>query len=128
MVNGSGFVFQGFVDIPDGIKLYEGDSKKVIEYDEPSTPIFFGLTQIPQFNVMCGFHKPSVKLWDIDDFIKKRQLKETSDPLTHTLPREIFSFYVDSSNCPNFGLKWYIADAALADPVQGVLNVCFIDG
>ncbi len=116
-----------FVDIPEGIKLYEGNSKKKIEYDEPSTPNYYGLTQIPQFNAMYGYYKPSVKMWDIDDYIKKRQMKETSEPLTHTLLHEVFSFYVDSATCPNFGLKWYIADAALAEPVTGELNVSFVE-
>ena len=116
-----------FVDIPEGVKLYEGNSKKKIEYDEPSTPNYFGLTQIPQFNLMGGYYKPRVEMWDINDFIRKKQIKETSEPLTHTLLHEVFSFYVDSATCPNFGLKWYIADAALADPVIGELNVSFVE-
>jgi rRNA-processing protein FCF1 len=116
-----------FVDIPEGIKLYEENSKKKIEYDEPSTPNYSGITPIPQFNSMYGYYKPSIKMWDSDDYIKKRQLKETSEPLTHTLLREVFSFYVDSATCPNFGLKWYIADAALVDPILGELNVSFVE-
>ena len=116
-----------FVDIPEGIKLFEANSKKTIEYEEPSPPNYLGLSQIPQFNVMYGYYKPKVKMWDVDNYIKKGQIKEISEPLTHTLQRELFTFYVDSSTCPNFGLKWYIADAALADPVTGKLNVSFVE-
>lgn len=116
-----------FVEIPNGVKLYESSSNKKIEYDEPSTPNYYGLTQIPSFNVMYGYYKPSVTMWDVDDYIKKRQLKETVEPLTHTLQHEVFSFYVDSATCPNFNMKWYIADAALPDPVQGILNVSFTE-
>ena len=116
-----------FVDIPEGIKLFGANSKKKIEYEEPSTPNYFGLSQIPQFNVMYGYYKPNVKMWDVGDYIRKGQIKETSEPLTHTLRRELFTFYVDSSTCPNFGLKWYIADAALTDPVTGELNVSFVE-
>jgi len=116
-----------FVDIPEGVKLYEGNSKKKIEYDAPSTPNYYGLSQIPQFNVMGGYYKPNVEMWDIDGYIEKKQLKEISDPLTHTLLHEVFSFYVDCATCPNFGLKWYIADAALAEPVTGELNVSFVE-
>lgn len=43
------------------------------------------------------------------------------------LLHERFSFYVDCAKCSNFGLKWYIADAALIDPIQGELNVNFIE-
>jgi hypothetical protein len=116
-----------FVDIPDGIRLYGSNSRKKVEYDEPSTPNYYGLKQIPRFNVMYGYYKPSVTMWDVDDYIKKRQLKETAEPLTHTLLHEIFTFYLDCATCPNFGLKWYIADAALPEPVEGVLNVSFVE-
>ena len=116
-----------FVEIPNGLKLYESSSKKKIEYDEPSTPNYYGLTQIPSFNVMYGYYKPSVKMWNMDDYIRGNQLKATSEPLTHTLQHEVFSFYVDSATCPNFNMKWYIADAALPDPVQGILNVSFTE-
>lgn len=116
-----------FVEIPNGLKLYESSSKKKIEYDEPSTPNYYGLTQIPSFNVMYGYYKPSVKMWNMDDYIRGNQLKATSEPLTHTLQHEVFSFYVDSVTCPNFNMKWYIADAALPAPVQGILNVSFTE-
>lgn len=116
-----------FVDIPEGIRLYEANSKKKIEYDEPSTPSYYGVKQIQHFNLMFGYYKPNIAMWDVDDYIKDSQLRKTLESLTHTLKQEIFSFYVDSALCPNFKMKWYIADAALPDPVQGELNVCFVE-
>lgn len=116
-----------FVDIPEGIKLYETNSKKKIEYDEPSRPNYYGLSHMHLNIARFGDYKPSIQLWDIKDYIKIGQLKKTSEPLTHTLRLEVFSFYVDRATCPNFCLKWYIADAALSEPVQGALNVSFIE-
>lgn len=116
-----------FVEIPKGVKLYERDSKKKVEYDEPTTPNYYPSlpSSISIANPIYGFYKPSVEMWDIDDYIKEKELKEVSEPLTHNLQHLVFSFFVDCATCPNFKMRWYIADAALPDPVEGELNVSF---
>lgn len=116
-----------FVEVPSGVKLYEEGSRKKVTYDEPSTPNYYGMYTIPSFNLMTGFYKPSVEMWNMDDFIRAREMKKVFEPLTHNLQQEAFAFFVDSATCPNFKMMWIIADAALSDPMQGVLNVSFIE-
>jgi hypothetical protein len=65
-------------------------------------------------------------MWDLDEFFPENELKCKSDPLTHNLHHPIFAFYVDSALCPNFKMRWIIADSELVDPVKGELNVSFV--
>ena len=113
-----------FIDIPGRIKLYWVNSKKKVDYDEPSTPSYYPyLKAIPAFSS----NTPKIEMWNMVDYIRDDQLKSTIDSLNHKLQHGLFTLYVDSATCPNFKLKWILVDAALPDPVKGVLNVSFVE-
>lgn len=113
-----------FIDIPECIKLYWDTSKKKVDYDEPSTPSFHPyLKAIPSVSI----YTPKIEMWDMVDYIRDDQLKKTFEPLNHKLQQRLFTLYVDSATCPNFKLKWILVDAELSDPVEGELNVSFVD-
>ena len=113
-----------FIDIPRNIKLYRVNSMKKVDYDEPSTPSYHSyLKAIPPFSI----YTPKIEMWDMVDYIRDDQLKRTFEPLNHKLQHGLFTLYVDSAICPNFKLKWILVDAELPDPVDGELNVSFVE-
>lgn len=127
MINNNGTAPTGkmniFLKFPDNIRIYFKDSKKKEEYEQPQTPNYnrfsgsFSLGSVP--------YVPTVKMWDLEGYYDNNELQETMEPLNHNLKEQVFELYVDSATCPNFKMKWFIADAALIDPVEGELNVSF---
>lgn len=114
-----------FIEIPENVRLYWETSKKKVEYDAPITPSFYPeLKVIPS---LYGYNTPNIEMWDMIDYIRDGELKKAIDPLNHKLQQELFTFYVDSATCSNFKMNWVLIDAALPDPVEGELNVSFID-
>lgn len=114
-----------FIDIPENVKLYWETSKKKVEYDVPTTPGYFpGIKVIPS---LYGYNAPNIEMWNMIDYIREGELKKSLEPLNHKLRLGLFTFYADSATCPNFKMKWVLVDAALPDPVEGELNVSFID-
>lgn len=113
-----------FLLVPDNIRLYTKGGKKSVRYDEPQTP-----NNNPFLNNISlgAIYTPSVKMWDLDAYYNDNKLSVASEPLTHKLKHNVFTFYVDSATCPNFKMQWYIADAELVEPARGVLNVSFVD-
>lgn len=113
-----------FIDVPANIKLYWTNSKKEVNYDEPSTPSYHPyLKAIPSFSI----YTPKIEMWDMVNYIRDDQLKRRHEPLNHKLQHGLFTLYVDSATCPNFKLKWILVDAELPDPVEGELNVSFVE-
>ena len=113
-----------FLQVPEDVAIYAKGAKKSITYDEPHTPNYH-----PQLNnISFGLpYFPKVEMWDLNAYAKDNKLRGEVEPLTHNLQHKTFEFYVDSATCPNFKMHWLIADAALADPVRGELNVSFVD-
>ena len=113
-----------FLKVPEDVAIYAKGAKKSITYDEPHTPNYH-----PQLNnISFGLpYFPKVEMWDLNAYAKDNKLSGEVEPLTHNLQHKTFEFYVDSATCPNFKMHWLIADAALADPVRGELNVSFVD-
>jgi len=116
-----------FLAVPDGVKIYDKGCKKKESYEAPSAPNYYGITNNSYINPIVGYYKPNVLIWDMSNPIHDRELRKVSEPLTHNLQQNVFSFYVDSANCPNFKLSWVIVDAALPDSVHGELNVSFVN-
>lgn len=114
-----------FVELPESIAFYSKGCKKKVEYDEPTTPSYHpGLTKIPS---LFGEYNPKIEMWDLESSLDVVKLINNVEPLNHTLQQSLFTLYVDSATCPNFKLKWVLVDAALPDPVDGELNVSFIE-
>lgn len=127
MINNKGTAPTGkmniFLKFSDNAQIYFKDSKKIVEYEQPPTPNYNRF--LNSFSLGGAPYIPTVKMWDLDRFYEKNELQETMEPLNHNLKKQVFEFYVDSATCPNFQMKWFIADAALIDPVKGELNVSF---
>lgn len=114
-----------FLQIPENVRVFSKGSKKSVRYDEPKTPNYNSFLN----NISFGsIYIPSVKMWDLDAYYNDNKLSVASEPLTHKLKHNVFTFYVDSATCPNFPIQWYIADAELVEPVRGILNVSFVEG
>lgn len=114
-----------FLHVPEDIPIYAKGAKKSVDYEQPKTPNYH-----PQLNnIFIGGipYIPKVEMWDLNACVKDNRLRDEVEPLTHNLQHKIFEFYVDSATCPNFNMHWFIADAALADPVRGDLNVSFVE-
>lgn len=117
-----------FLNVPKNVRVYEERSKKNVEYETPETPSFMPeLTHYSFAGSRYGYRMPGVEMWDLKGYLRNNEFKQSLLPLTHNLQREVFSFYVDAATCPNFQMSWFIADAELADPVTGTLNVCFVE-
>ena len=117
-----------FLSIPKNVKVYKENSKKRVKYEKPETPSFIpGLNQLAFVDPIYGYQTPRVEMWNLDGFLRDNDFKEALPPLTHNLQHWVFSFYVDAATCPNFQMTWFIADAELTSPVEGTLNVSFVD-
>lgn len=114
-----------FLQVPEGIRIYSKGAKKIVNYDQPHVPNYHPQLNNISFGNIPYF--PKVEMWDLDTPINNNRLRDEVEPLTHNLQHKTFEFYVDSSNCQNFKMHWLIADAALAEPVRGELNVSFIE-
>lgn len=116
-----------FLDIPENIRIYKKKAAiKWFTYEEPQTPNELGIDVSPITGSLFGYRPPSIEMWDLDEFVPENELKFKSDPLTHNLHHPIFAFYVDSALCPNFKMRWVIADSELVNPAKGELNVSFV--
>lgn len=114
-----------FIEIPEGVRIYWESSKKKVDYDSPETPNYYpGLRAIP---TLFGYTTPGVEMWNMVEYIRDGELKKELASLNHKLQQGLFTLYVDSATCQNFKMNWIIVDAALPDPVEGELNVCFVD-
>lgn len=114
-----------FIEIPEGVRIYWESSKKKVDYDAPETPNYYpGLRAIP---TLLGYTTPGVEMWNMAEYVRDGELKKELASLNHKLQQGLFTLYVDSATCQNFKMNWIIVDAALPDPVEGELNVCFVD-
>lgn len=114
-----------FVELPESIEFYSKGCKKEVEYEEPTTPNFYPrLTRTPS---LFGEYKPKIEMWDLESSLDVVEITKKVEPLNHILQQGLFTLYVDSATCPNFKLKWMLVDAALPDPVEGELNVSFVE-
>lgn len=114
-----------FVELPESIEFYSKGCKKEVEYEEPITPNFYPrLTRTPS---LFGEYKPKIEMWDLESSLDVVEITKKVEPLNHILQQGLFTLYVDSATCPNFKLKWMLVDAALPDPVEGELNVSFVE-
>lgn len=114
-----------FLLVPEDVQIYPRGARKNVNYEQPHTPNYH-----PQLNNISFGSKPyfpKVEMWDLDASMRNNRMGDEVEPLTHNLQHKTFEFYVDSATCPNFKMYWLIADAALADPVRGELNVSFVD-
>lgn len=113
-----------FLQVPENIKLYDKSSKKSVSYTEPKTP---DTDPLISRMTIGGIYVPAVKLWDLNSYYKNTELSKISESLTHNLKCDVFELYVDSATCPNFQMRWYIADEKIVEIVSGTLNVSFVE-
>lgn len=114
-----------FVELPEGIEFYSKGCKKKVEFEEPSTPNYYPeITRTPSLFVD---YKPHIEMWDMGSSLDVVEITKKIEPLNHNLQQGLITLYVDSATCPNFKLKWMLVDAELLDPVEGELNVSFIE-
>ena len=114
-----------FVELPKGIEFYSKGCKKKVEFEEPTTPNYYpGITKIPSLFID---YKPHIEMWDMGGCLDVVEITKKVEPLNHNLQQGLITLYVDSSTCPNFKLKWMLVDAELLDPVEGELNVSFVE-
>lgn len=115
-----------FVELPEDIEFYSKGCKKKVDFEEPTTPNYYpGITKVPSLFVD---YKPQIEMWDMESSLDVIEITRTVESLNHNLQHGLITLYVDSATCPNFKLKWTLVDAELLDPVEGELNVSFVEG
>ena len=114
-----------FVELPEDIEFYSRGCKKKVDFEEPTTPNYYPeITKIPSLFVD---YKPQIEMWNMESSLDVVEITRKVDSLNHNLQHGLFTLYVDSATCPNFKLKWMLVDAELLDPVEGELNVSFVE-
>ena len=104
------------VKIPDRIKIYDKNSKILMEDTKPEIPMF----SIHRLNPHM------IDRWDTTKTIPDHELKFQESKLNHHLLMPLNSdnpLYINTDTCGNFEIKWTIIDSKVSNPLMGKLHV-----
>jgi hypothetical protein len=131
-----------FIDIPHHVKLYDHNSKKYFDANNPpikpappSSFMGFAMSrehqkqfaQAGSFHLIpYGYVDSRPKVWDLDKPVIAYNHHIDREPLPQTLHYEINineGLYIDLMQCGNFAIAYSIVDTTLPEPIEGVLNI-----
>lgn len=116
-----------FLTFPDGVKVYNQDSKEVFHLEDPKEPVLKNnISSVVSPNRSTRSDEKEIELWSPDKALDIREFKFFSNRLTHGMRCRLADsddLYIDIAQCGNFTISWIIVDSELIEPARGELHV-----